>query len=60
MFNSVYCRELEDKSGFAVFEGTAKGNRAAERNHGGRDRWEKCVGLGGTREEAWKDYRTRR
>ena len=58
--NPVYCRQLEDKSGFGVFAGTAKENMAASPNRGGRDRWEQCVGVGSTRAEAWKDYRTRK
>jgi len=55
---TVYCRQLEDKSGFGVFVGTAKENRAAAPNRGGRPRWEQCVGVGITRRAAWKDYKS--
>ena len=53
MLNPVYCRKLEDNSGFGVFLGTAKENQAGP----GRPRWEQCVGVGRTRKEAWADYR---
>lgn len=48
----VYCRQLEDKSGFGVFVGTAKENQAGP----ARPRWEQCAGVGSTRKEAWADY----
>jgi hypothetical protein len=60
MLNFVYCRQLEDKSGFGVFLGTARNNRASDPLHGGRGRWEQCVGVGKTQAAAWKDYRTRK
>lgn len=53
----VYCRRLEDNSGFGIFVGTRKENMAAAIHQGGRDRWEQCVGVGSTRSAAWADYR---
>lgn len=58
MINPVYCRQLEDKSGFGVFQGIAHWS-----NHLYRkilnEKWETCLGLGSSKEEAWEDYRTR-
>ena len=54
--HSVYCRQLEDGSGFGVFVGTLKENTLPA-YAGGRERWEQCVGVGSTRAAAWADYR---
>jgi len=52
----AYCRELEDHSGFVVCEGSYEENTLPlEGADGGRDRWEKVLGLGNTPEEAWED-----
>lgn len=57
MADKVYCRELEDHSGFAVcFGGFLPPEPAPV---AGRNRWEEVLGLGSTREEAWADYRNR-
>ena len=51
MADKVYCRELEDHSGFVVcFGGFLPPEPASV---AGRDRWEKVLGLGSTREAAW-------
>jgi hypothetical protein len=56
----AYLRELEDGSGFVVCEGTREKNMLpATGSIAARDRWEKVLGLGGTPEEAWKDFRNR-
>ena len=55
MSDKVYCRELEDHSGFVVCFGGFLPSGSSP--IGGRNRWEKVLGLGGTRREAWKDYR---
>jgi hypothetical protein len=54
---SVYCRRLEDGSGFGVFVGTLKENTLPAFPVAGRERWEPCAGVGSTRAEAWADYR---
>jgi hypothetical protein len=61
MKEAVYCRQLEDGSGFGVFVGTLNKNTlpAFPAPVAGRDRWEECVGVGGTRVAAWADYRAR-
>lgn len=46
--HSVYCRTLEDSSGFGVFRRVYKCSR-----------WEVCLGVGATRASAWADYRER-
>jgi len=56
----VYCRQLEDGSGFGVFEGTKKENTLPQGLHGGREKWELCVGFGRTKEEAEADYQKRK
>lgn len=43
--NNIYCRKLEDGSGFVVVEAS-------------RGKWEKVLGLGSTQSEAWADYRS--
>jgi hypothetical protein len=51
----VYCRKLEDNSGFAVCQRIVGYN-----NTSGKswivEKWELCLGLGSTREGAWKEY----
>jgi len=59
MLNPVYCRQLEDKSGFGVFQGIVGWSKGLLREVRD-DRWERCKGLGSTREEAWEDYRNRK
>jgi hypothetical protein len=58
--NTVYERELEDRSGFGIFVGRKKDNIAPSVSQGGQDRWEQCVGFGKTSEEAWKDYQNQK
>ena len=58
MADKVYCRELEDKSGFVVCFGGFLPPYPAPL--GGRNRWEEVLGLGSTRKEAWQDYSTRK
>ncbi len=56
MLNPVYCRQLEDHSGFGIFQGIVKWSKhlSAEVLD---EKWEVCLGLGSTRKAAWKDYR---
>lgn len=58
MSDKVYCRELEDKSGFVVCYGSFLPSYPAP--IAGRDKWEKVLGLGDTRKEAWEDYGNRK
>jgi hypothetical protein len=58
MLNPVYCRQLEDGSGFGVFQGILHWSKRLFREVLD-ERWESCLGLGQSRVEAWKDYRTR-
>jgi hypothetical protein len=56
MLNPVYCRRLEDSSGFGVFQRIVlrrKNSSIAVLD----EKWETVLGLGETRAEAWKDYR---
>jgi len=52
--NPVYCRQLEDKSGYGVFQGIIRHSKA----HGPvlDEKWELCLGVGKTARAAWKDY----
>jgi hypothetical protein len=43
-----------------VFEGTKKENTLPQGLHGGREKWELCVGFGRTKEEAEADYQKRK
>lgn len=52
----VYCRRLEDGSGYGIFPGLRK-LPPVPINRGGRDRWEQCLGVGTTVAGAWKSYR---
>lgn len=59
MLNPVYCRRLEDNSGFGVFQGIkhwAKHLCAWVLD----ERWETCLGVGRSAVEAWEDYRTQK
>lgn len=55
MSDKVYCRSLEDNSGFVVCFGGFLPPKPY--SIGGRDRWEQVLGIGSTRKEAWTDYR---
>jgi hypothetical protein len=56
MLNPVYCRQLEDKSGFGVFQGIVHYSKGLGKNILD-ERWETCLALGSSRENAWKNYR---
>lgn len=58
MLNPVYCRQLEDNSGFGVFQGIVGWSKGLARRVLD-EKWESCLGLGSSPEEAWEDYRTR-
>jgi hypothetical protein len=49
MKDKIYCRQLEDKSGYGVFLGGPPGPAL---------RWEEVLGLGSTEKQAWKSYET--
>lgn len=53
----VYCRKLEDGSGFVVCFGS---KLPAGPPVGGRNKWEEVLGSGKTAKEAWADYRSRK
>ncbi len=53
---SVYCRKLEDNSGFGVFERILRWSKSLARMVQD-EKWELCLGVGGTRTAAWADYR---
>jgi hypothetical protein len=57
MLNPIYCRQLEDKSGFGVFQGIVHWSKYlfAEVLD---EKWETCLGVGSSRAKAWKDYGT--
>ena len=58
---SVYCRKLEDDSGFIVAQPIVR--QTSFHVVGPReficDKWEKVAGLGRTRKEAQEDYKRR-
>lgn len=55
----VYCRKLEDGSGFVVcFGGILRTNEYGI--FPVLPKWEEVLGLGKTRKEAWADYRSRK
>lgn len=59
MKQSVYCRKLEDDSGFGVFQRKVAYSVAA--GHKVEDhKWEMCLGVGSTQKEAWEDYQARK
>lgn len=49
MKHSVYCRRLEDWSGFGIFQ-----------KQDPLSKWEVVFGVGPTRKLAWKNYRAAR
>ena len=75
MLNPVYCRRLEDQSGWGVFRGiirwaihlSAKCRCRCPVPHVPivkpdilDEKWEVCLGLGNSRAGAWSDYRNRK
>jgi hypothetical protein len=59
MLNPVYCRRLEDQSGWGVFQRIIRWAIHLSANILD-EKWEVCLGLGNSRAEAWSDYRNRK
>ena len=68
VINPVYCRQLEDKSGFAVCQGIVRWGMTQWSDELGMrvfgytldPKWETCLGVGKTREAAWNDYHSKK